>query len=209
MTLAYEIAARTMAQQTARTQARAAQMRERAMRRHEQQGDHIVYVDEPLVCPSCHAEYITGLNCPDCHVQLTDRAFLDAVGSETGYVLSEAKMAVDTAEGLDQERLTRKWRAVAVSVWLGGWASLTLLGVGLVAGVLADTILVSWMYYVPAAVLAAMALRWGRLVRWQQAYGGVERRMAKRARSGYVAAAITLINSLFFLITVFFILFVG
>jgi hypothetical protein len=65
------------------------------------------------------------------------------------------------------------------------------------------------MVYVPAALLAAMALRWGRLVRWQQAYGGVGRRMAKRARSGYVAAAITLINSLFFLITVFYILFVG
>jgi hypothetical protein len=209
MTLAYEIAARTIAQQTARTQERAAQMRARAMHRREQQGDQPVYVDDPLVCPACRAEFITGLNCPDCHVQLTDRAFLGAMGSNAGHVLSDAKMAVDTADGLDPERLARKWRAVSVGVWLGGWASLALMGLGLVAGVRAETILVSWMYYVPAALLAAMALRWGRLVRWQQAYGGVGRRMAKRARAGYVAAALTMASSLFFLITVFFILFVS
>lgn len=209
MTLAYEIAARTMAQQTARTQARAAQMRARAMSRHEQQHDHTVYVDEPLVCPSCLAEYLTGLNCPDCHVQLTDRAFFGAMGSDAGHVLSDAKMAVDTADGLDQKRLARKWGAVSVSVWLGGWASLAILGLGLVAGVLAETVMVSWLCYVPAALLAPVALRWGRLVRWQQAYGGVARRMAKRARAGYVAAAVTLISSMFFLITLFYTLFVG
>lgn len=198
-----------MAQQTARTQARAAQMRARAMARHEAQDDRVVYVDEPLVCPACRTEYLFGLNCPDCHVQLTDRAFLGAVGTDAGHVLTDAKMAVDTADGLDQKRLARKWRAVSVSVWLGGWASLALLLLGLVAGVRAETVLVSWLHYVPAALLAAMALRWGRLVRWQQAWGGVGRRTAKRARSGYVAAAITLTNSLFFLITLFYILFVG
>lgn len=209
MTLAYEIAARTMAQQTARTQARAAQMRARAMTRHEQQGDHTVYVDEPLVCPSCRAEYITGLNCPDCHVQLVAPEFLDAVAGESGHVVTGARMAVDTAPGIDEDRLARKWRVISWSVWLGGWSSLALLGLGLVAGILAETVMVSWLYYVPAALLAALSLRWGRQIRWQQAYGGVDRRAARRARRGYVAAAITLISSLFFLITLFYMLFVG
>jgi len=196
MSLVYEIAARDIARQNARTAARSESVRRRARERARQ--PILRDLDsEPLVCPACLEEYPAGLSCPDCRTMLMERSLLSAARTDAAPATGERNPAPGAwIESTDLAALVRGRRKARWALG-AGITGLALVLVALVAGQLLDSVFAGCLLYAPAAVFAALAVGAGRGVRWLRALGDVSVRHWRRAEVGFWCGLLTLLPSVY------------
>ncbi len=209
MTLAYQMAAETISRQTQRTLDRSNAIRNRARNRQSnprsQQGEG--GTTEPLVCPTCAVETHAGLNCPDCSALLVSRSYLGAMSNAVSPNTPTATLSLP--EGEDDDERVRRAVTLARRAMALGLTSLGVLAVSVVLGIVYESLVLTWLVYPFAAGLAALAVRYGRSIRWQRAFLNIPTGAYRCAELGILCSAFTLFNAFTFVVLLYYMLFLG